>query len=253
MADLVGVVAAVYRYPIKSMAGESITNTELGWHGLSGDRRLAIRRLDDQGGFPWLTASRVPSLILHVPERLDGTPDDALPSHVRTPDGARLPLFSDALAAHLGALHGAPVSMLHLSRGVFDEAAVSLITTATVTDISVVAGLPSDVRRFRPNLVIESVNGVPFAEDAWVGHHLQFGDAPDAPALVITNLDERCAMVNLDPDTARATPELLRALVTTRGNRAGVYATVLRRGAVAVGQPVYLQPVREVERGRRMN
>jgi MOSC domain-containing protein YiiM len=54
-------------------------------------------------------------------------------------------------------------------------------------------------------------------------------------------------MVNLDPDTARSTPEVLKAIVQARGNKAGVYAMVTRRGRVAVGQRVFLQPA-EVRR-----
>ena len=55
----VALVEAIYRYPVKSMAGERLEVAELGWHGLEGDRRLALRRLEDRTGFPWLSASKV--------------------------------------------------------------------------------------------------------------------------------------------------------------------------------------------------
>jgi uncharacterized protein YcbX len=74
----VGEVEAIFRYPVKSMRGERLETAELGWHGLDGDRRLAFRRADDRGGFPWLTASKLPELILFAPQRrepaLGGTP-----------------------------------------------------------------------------------------------------------------------------------------------------------------------------------
>src|SRR5262249_12064367 len=65
----VGEVEALFRYPVKSMSGELLEVADLGWHGLEGDRRLAFRRLDDRSGFPWLTASKLPELLLFVPER----------------------------------------------------------------------------------------------------------------------------------------------------------------------------------------
>ena len=56
----VGQVEAIFRYPVKSMAGERLEAATLGWHGVDGDRRLALRRIDDRSGFPWLTASKLP-------------------------------------------------------------------------------------------------------------------------------------------------------------------------------------------------
>src|SRR6266513_2685409 len=63
------VAEAIFRYPVKSMGGERLEVAKLGWHGLEGDRRLAFRRLDDRSGFPWLTASKLPDLILFSPHR----------------------------------------------------------------------------------------------------------------------------------------------------------------------------------------
>ena len=54
----IGQVEAIYRYPVKSMRGERLEITRLGWHGLDGDRRLAFRRMNDRSGFPWLSAFR---------------------------------------------------------------------------------------------------------------------------------------------------------------------------------------------------
>ena len=60
----IGRVEAIFRYPVKSMAGERLEVANLGWHGLDGDRRLAFRRIDDRSGMPWLTASKLPDLLL---------------------------------------------------------------------------------------------------------------------------------------------------------------------------------------------
>jgi len=233
----VGHVEAIFRYPVKSMRGESLDAAVLGWHGLDGDRRLAFRRRDVRSGFPWLTASRLPELIRFAPERREG---EALPSHVVTPEGEALPLFGEALAAEIERRHGAPVEMTHLTHGIFDEASVSLITSDTVREIARLAETSADVRRFRPNILVAATRGVPFAEDEWVGRVLAFGSAEDAPAVAVTTRDPRWSMVILDPEFVGPKPELLKTVARANQSNAGVYATVMRSGRVAVGQPVVL-------------
>ncbi len=248
MAIKIGEIEALFRYPVKSMGGETLEAVDLGWHGLEGDRRLALHRMGERGGFPWLTASKLPELILFAPTRR-GPGDGHLPTHVRTPQGTELDVFGPELAAEISRRHGSPVEMLHLNRGIFDEASVSLITSTTVGEVGRLADQRPDVRRFRPNVLISSTRAVPFEEDAWVGGVLRFGDGDDAAIVSVTNRDERCAMVNFDPDSARATPEVMRAIVRSRDNRAGVYASVTRRGRVAVGQAVYFESL-EGDRAR---
>src|SRR5262245_2061880 len=96
MHDL-GRIAELVRYPVKSMAGVPTESAFLGWHGLDGDRRFAFRRLGDPSGFPWLSASRLPELILYQPFGLDERGGEPLPTHVRTPAGTELPLRSAEL------------------------------------------------------------------------------------------------------------------------------------------------------------
>jgi len=245
MAVKLGEVEALFRYPVKSMAGEGLDVAELGWHGLEGDRRLAFRRADDRGGFPWLTASKVPELILFAPRRRGLATTGDLPTHVRTPEGQELAVFGEELAREVGRRHGSLVEMMHLNRGIFDEASISVIASATVSEVARLAAQHPDVRRFRPNIVIASLRSVPFEEDEWVGGVLSFGETNDGAAIGITHRDERCSMVNFDPDSARSTPEVLKAIVRARDNKAGVYGTVTRRGRVAVGQPIFFEPAAE--------
>jgi uncharacterized protein YcbX len=240
-----GEVETLFRYPVKSMAGESLDDADLGWHGLEGDRRLAFRRADDRGGFPWLTASKFPDLVLFAPRRRGPAATGDLPTHVRTPEGQELAVFGEELAREVGRRHGSPVEMMHLNRGIFDEASISVIASATVSEVARLAAQRPDVRRFRPNIVIASPRSVPFEEDEWVGGVLSFGETNEGAAIGITNRDERCSMVNFDPDSARSTPEMLRAIVRVRDNKAGVYGTVTRRGRVAVGQPIFFEPAAE--------
>jgi uncharacterized protein len=99
--------------------------------------------------------------------------------------------------------------MMHLIRGIFDEATISVMTSASVSEIGRLASQRSDVRRFRPNILIASVRSVPFEEDDWVGGVLSFGETDEAPTIGVVNRDERCSMVNFDPDSARQAPEVL--------------------------------------------
>jgi uncharacterized protein YcbX len=236
----IGHVEAIFRYPVKSMAGERLEVASLGWHGLDGDRRLAFRRIDDRGGFPWLTAGKLPDLLLYAPLRGEDNAPDDLPAHVRTPDGEELPVFGEALAAEVGRRHGAPVEMMRLNHGIFDEAAISVIALDTVREIGRLAGRSPDVRRFRPNVVVRLLRSVPFQEDEWVGGVLSFGDGDDAPAITVTMRDVRCSMVNLDPDSASPAPEVLKAVVRANQNNAGIYGAVARIGRLAVGQTTIL-------------
>jgi uncharacterized protein YcbX len=241
----IGHVEAIFRYPVKSMAGERLEVAKLGWHGLDGDRRLALRRIDNRSGFPWLTATKLPDLLLFAPHRREeGAPED-LPTHVRTPDGEEMPIFGEALATEIGRRHGAPVQMMQLRDGIFDEATISVIAFDTVREIGRLAGRSVDVRRFRPNVVVRVLRSVPFQENEWVGGVLSFGEGDDAPAITVTMRDIRCSMVNLDPDSARPAPEMLKAIVRANQNTAGIYGTVTRIGRLAVGQAIVLQAAAE--------
>jgi uncharacterized protein YcbX len=255
----IGQVEAIFRYPVKSMRGELLDAANLGWHGLDGDRRLAFRRMDNRGDFPWLSASKLPDLILFTPlgrerdAREDGDHGD-LPTHIRTPDGKELPVFSEDLAKEVGRRYGAPVEMMQMKHGIFDDASISVIASDTVREIARLAGQSPDVRRFRPNVVVRLLRPAPFQEDEWLGGVLSFGEADDAPAIAVTMHDIRCSMVNLDPDTASPAPEMMKAVVRVHQNTAGIYGTVTRTGRLAVGQIVFLSARTEKrERGLTKN
>jgi uncharacterized protein YcbX len=241
----IGHVEAIFRYAVKSMRGERLEAAKLGWHGLDGDRRLAFRRMDDRSGFPWLTASQLPELLLFAPHRREDGAQEDLPTHVRTPDGEELPVFGPDLAAEVGHRYGAPVQMMQLKHGIFDDASISVIASDTVREIGRLAGQSLDVRRFRPNVVVRLLRAVPFQEDEWLGGVLTFGEGEDAPAITVTMHDVRCSMVNLDPDTASSAPEVLKAVVRANKNNAGIYGAVTRIGRLAVGQTVILPRVFE--------
>ena len=236
--EFLGTVRGIYRYPVKSMAGESQPAATIGWHGLDGDRRFAFRILGDASGFPWLTASRLPALLRYRPCLPPGA-EGQRQLRVITPEGQDLAGDSAELRELISASCGGPVELLHLKQGIHDEAPLSLITVATIRRLSEVSGVPFDVRRFRPNLLIETPDDQPFVEDGWVGRSLRCGGQPASPLIGVTLRDLRCVMMNLDPDTARADPRLLKATANLNTVCAGVYGVPVRTGAISVGDGLY--------------
>jgi uncharacterized protein YcbX len=236
-----GHISAIFRYPIKSMAGARLESSKIGWHGLEGDRRLAFRRLPDRSALPWLTASRLPELLLYEPFGRQDTTGEPLPTHIRTPEGRGYPLADEALQKEIATRQGAEVELMQLSHGIFDEAVVSVIALGTIRSIAREAGHDADVRRFRPNIVIDTKGAQPFEEDQWVGKILEFGSEVSGPAISVTMRDQRCVMMNLDPDTAEANAEVMKTVIRMNENYAGVYGTVVRTGELRVGQVVGLR------------
>lgn len=237
MSVELGHVHAIFRYPIKSMAGTRLDAATIGWHGLDGDRRFAFRHLADRGAFPWLTASRLPELLLYQPLGQRATTAEPVPSHVRTPDGRDYELTDAAFPQEIASRHQAEVELMQLRQGIFDEAAVSIIALGTIRTIAREAGVDADVRRFRPNIVIDTRGAQPSEEDRWVGKVLEFG-SDNGPAISITLRDLRCVMLNFDPDTAQPNATVMKTVIRLNDNYAGVYGTVIRAGEICAGQVV---------------
>ena len=229
----VGRVAALWRYPVKSMGAEALDEVEVSWHGVAGDRRWAfIRDGQVRSGFPWLTMRQRPDLGHYRPSFLDPDQPDASRTVVRTPTGEEFEVVDPALAAQLGD----GVRVIKQDRGVFDTMPLSLITTRTVDGLGALVGGELDVLRFRPNLLIETTDTKAFPEDEWVGYALRIGGL----RMRVDQRDKRCVMVNIDPVTARRDPATLRAIVRERQVCLGVYGSTVQPGRVAVGDPVMI-------------
>lgn len=240
MGNDLGHICELVRYPVKSMAGIATESAFLGLHGLAGDRRFAFRRLGDGSGFPLLTASRVAELLLYHPIGLDESTGEPLPTHVRTPAGTHVELRSTELQTEIAKRFGNGVELTKLQHGIFDEASVSVISLATIAGIGSKAGVELDRRRFRANILLQTLDHQPFLEDGWVGGKLVFGNAEPRPVVTVTSRDPRCMMINLDPDTGAQDGRVLKTVVRLNKNNAGVYGTVVQTGTIRVGDPVRL-------------
>jgi uncharacterized protein len=231
---VVGRIAALRRYPVKSMAGENLDKAEVSWHGLAGDRRWAfVRDGQVRSGFPWLTIRELPELAHYRPRFADPGRPDASVTLVRRPSGGELDVADPALAAELGP----GVHVIKQNRGVFDTMPLSLLTTQTLASLGRLAGTDLVPERFRPNFLVDALAG-DFPEDAWVGRILRVGGL----RMRVDQRDQRCVMVTIDPVTLDRDPAILRAIARERDARLGVYGSTVQPGPVAVGDTVELEP-----------
>ena len=218
------------------MGAESLSSAAIGWHGLTGDRRWAfIRPHMESSVFPWLTIRERPNLWHYRPSFAEPERPDASATRVRTPVGDDFEVQDPALAAELGP----GVRVIRQNRGVFDVAPLSLITTRTVARLGASLAMPLRIERFRPNLVIEPADDLAddFPEDAWVGAVLRVGEM----RMRIDQRDQRCVMVNVDPETTLREPSVLRTIARERDACLGVYGTTVQPGHVAAGERVVLE------------
>ena len=231
---VVGCVAGLWRYPVKSMAGERLDEVEVSWNGLAGDRRWAfIRGHRLRSGFPWLTIRDLPELAHYRPRSAEPDRPDASVMLVRAPSGDELDVASPALAAGLGR----GVRIIKMNRGAFDAMPLSLLTTQTVASLGKLVGTDLTVERFRPNLLVDAP-GLDFPEDAFVGRVLRLGGL----RMRVDRHDKRCVVVTVDPVTLVRNPAILRAIARERDMRIGVYGSTVEPGRVAIGDPVELEP-----------
>lgn len=227
----VGRVVGSWRYPVKSMSGEALLEAQVSWHGLAGDRRWAfIRDGAVQSGFPWLTLRDRGDMSRYRPSLADPARPDGSPTVVQCPSGVTYDVADPALAAELGP----GVRVIKQNRGVFDTMPLALVTTQTIARLGELVETDLDVRRFRPNVLVEATAEAPFAEDAWVGCVLRIGGM----RMRVDKRDERCLVVTIDPVTTERNPKILRAIARDRQGCLGVYGSTVEPGRIAVGDLV---------------
>jgi uncharacterized protein len=236
----VGRLSEIWRYPVKSMAGESLARADISWQGLAGDRRWAfIRPGIPRSGFSWLTIRQQPRMWHYHPAFTEPGEPDRSPTIVRTPDGREFDVTDPRLAAELGD----DLRVIKQDRGIFDSLPLSLITTRSIADLEDLLELPRGelgARRFRPNLLVEPYGAGHFPEDGWPGAVLRIGSM----RMRIDRQDPRCVVITVDPDRLDASPAVLRTVVQQRRTFLGVYGSTVTPGAVAVGDEVVLERVR---------
>lgn len=230
----VGRVVGVWRYPVKSMAAEPLSETDVSWFGVLGDRRWAFVRPDvPQSGFPWFTLREQARLRDYRPRFVDPSLPDKSATVVRTPSGAEFEVTDPALRAEMQA---GGLQVIRQGRGIFDTFPLSLITTRAIASLAATTGVSLDVQRFRPNLLIEANGDSAYPEDDWVGRVLHIGSM----RMRVDKRDGRCVVITMDPETGERNPAILRALAEGRQGCLGVYGTTVEPGRIGVGDEVRL-------------
>ena len=205
-------VTELWRYPVKSCAGERIRETWIGSDGLSGDR--IVQPTSARGDR--VTARMFPRLL-----GLRGSIDD---DGTVVLDG--VPWDSNEAARKVKDA-SAPAVELKLDR---DQSRFDVLPVSLVTDGAVEA-LGIDRRRLRPNIVVGGIEGL--AERDWVGFALRAGDA----VLGVRQVRGRCVMTTFDPDTQEQDRSVLQRIVHEFDGRFALDCYVVRPGRVREGDP----------------
>jgi len=229
----IGRIAGLWRYPVNSIAGAECDRLTLEPRGVVGDRRWAVRDHEGKLGSGKHTRRfrRMDGLLALQPEESNGA------LAIRFPNGRSI-VCGEALDAALTEYAGIPVTLAE-ERDVphHDAGPIHVLTTASLRWLqSILPGAAIDVRRFRPNLVIEA-DGTEPRELNWVGRRLRLGDAV---VLKIVAPTERCAMVTLAQRDLREDASILRAITQRANLEFGVYAEVQARGEVKAGDRAVL-------------
>ena len=209
-------LSEIWRYPVKSLGGELLTQAQVGYDGIPGDRVVHVE--DERGGV--ITARSRPRLLVHrATLGADGEP---------LVDGR--PWTSREVTTEIENAAGPGARLVR------DESLerFDILPLLVATD-GAISSLGYDRRRFRPNLLIAGVAGL--AERAWEGRDLQVGDA----VIRIVSLRRRCIMTTFDPDTAEQDREVLLRIHRELGGLLALDCEVRHPGSVRVGDPVEIR------------
>ncbi len=222
LPTVVGTVAEVWRYPVKSMAGERLDSCDITRAGLDGDRRWAlVDGTVNRAGK--LLSIRQDERLMTYRARLN---DDRV--EIVTPEGEARHLDDD-MVSRIARQTARPLTLRDIAGANFDDSPVLVVNMATVAAFGLEAGFPVDHRRFRANLYLDGFE--PEEELRWLGRHIRTVDAE----LEVIKRCDRCVVITRDPDTTTSTPELLRILTETHETCMGLYCAVVRPGRVAAG------------------
>ena len=204
-------VAELWRYPVKSLAGERLESVDVREDGFPGDR--AYRVVDGDG--KQVTARTKPGLLALAGTDLEAS--RAALADAVGPD-ARIEAASPDRSADGGG---------HF----FDESPLLVATDGAI------AALGYDGRRFRPNIVVTGVTGM--EERSWDGRRLRIGGSGGVE-IDLGHLCERCVLTTFDPDTQEQDPGVLRRVNTELDGLFARNCWVAAPGRIALGDPVEL-------------
>jgi uncharacterized protein len=231
--EKIGIVKEIYRFPVKSILGESLSSVLIDHRGMLGDRLWAIK--NEKGKFgSGKTTRRFQQMegLFNFKARYEG--DTPI---LTMPDGTVYWGDDDKVNRVLTELLGDQVTLAkEESISHFDEGPISIITTSALKRLSQEVGEPVDPRRFRANLLIETEETT-YLEDEWMDRIFQVG--PSVTLRIVEPLP-RCVMVNNSQEDLKHDDRILRTLVNKHDALFGVWAKVERSGEVSVGDEMMI-------------
>jgi uncharacterized protein YcbX len=208
-------VAELWRYPVKSLAGEALDTVDILPDGIPGDRVVQV--YDARGRI--VTSRTTPGLL--------GLKATMGPTGEPLVDGA--PWTAPDIAKRIEAIAGVGARLVrHEGPERFDVLPLLVATDGAIDALGL------DRRRFRPNILITGVEGL--REREWPGRRARIGEA----IVGFEKLRGRCVMTTYDPDTLEQDPSVLRRIVQEMGGRLALDTYVVKAGRVSVGDPVEL-------------
>lgn len=277
----IGTISGLFRYPVKSMLGETLEATPLGVDGIPGDRAWGVR---DEARGDFFTGKRAAALMSCRAAYPRGAPDEGEVPEIRLPGGSLFAADRADAAARVGEAVGREVTLWPVVAGArdaspsgdvdllaemeelmaragdeprpdfsdpapallevqarggpfFDAFPLSLMSQTAIDSIASAApGSQIDVRRFRPNLLLETQAPGAFPEQAWIGRRLRVGGA----VLFVHSTIVRCVMTTHGFADLPKDPAVMRTLVAAAEGNLGVYATVEEPGWVRRGDALTL-------------
>lgn len=245
--ELEGKIGQLWRYPVKSLLGESCTELSIDQRGVIGDRWYAI--CDRNGKFGSGKNTRrfrqIDGLF-----KFQASYDDGVPI-ITFPDKRTIRGDDPNIDAELSSVLGQPVTLVEENKiSHFDAASLHLVTSASLEWLkSLLPNSIIDERRFRPNLLINlrgvqapptsdgdspSPDRVP-SEHSWIGQRLSIGQEVEVE---VTELTERCIMTCLEQQELAYDSEILKTIKKKSNLNFGVYAKVIKTGVVRIGDRI---------------
>jgi MOSC domain-containing protein len=235
-----GAVSEIWRYPVAGLRGESLKRARILDNGISGDRGYQLRDQNGKilGPFPQQSSPTERS-ILGLGASIDETGEGGVlrvtsEEEVMSLDRPDFALKLDRAVGVRVRLEESTTLATRAKRG----RAIHVISDSSIRALKrAYPGGDFDVRRFRPNIVLEMGRGAEdFTEEGWVGRSLKIGDA----ALRVERPNERCAVTTLPQGNLPADKRILETISDANDGSLGVMCSVERSGAVAVGDSVFL-------------
>lgn len=266
-----GKVVSIWRYPVKSMLGEEVNSSYITEHGLIGDRVYAL--IDEETGkvisaknpSKWGKLFDFRSAFIDPPQAVDNIP----PVRIIFPDGTQIFSNQNEMNYTLSKVLGREVKLIRNSlekpiyeeywpnieglvqrekttdeamppQSFFDIAVVHILTTSTINRLRELYPKGRfEIRRFRPNIVVESLSGeTDFVENSWVGKNITIGEEI---LLKVIQPCTRCVMITLPQSDLPKDLGILKTVAKYNQVNVGVYASVYRGGTIRRGDSVQIK------------